>query len=608
MISLRFFSVLRGGGYQQRLLSAVVIGVVSIVVIVKASDVGALPRKISLDDTLGSGNPYGWLDDGTVVRLNDISDLVGIGTVSPAGKLHVAGGNAIFGGNVGIGTTTPAQKLHIDGSGVTSLLVSSLDNNPQVILRPGGGAAVDPLIVFQDGTGTVTSGVQGNISALYLSTNGNRPIKFRPGGTDKVVMDPSGNVGIGTPTPTQKLVVSGTGNITSLVESLGGGGATVQASGAASANFILNRGAGSHNMIDFQTAGSSNWLIGNFNSNSPNLADFKIFGYAAGGDVVTIKSDTGNVGIGTTEPLNKLDVAAADNRGISVATGANSIQLTPRNTGQGNSPLIDFINGEPSGKRNIILSTTRGLEFQDVSGDSSWIFRRNSDGAERMRIDDVTGNVGIGTMNPGAMLDVAGNANIGGDVAWTGSLTAGSVPWARLTGVPTFVGGSGTTNYLSKFTGGTSIGSSLVYDNGANVGIGTAAPSSKLHVAGSLNVASTAAFGGNVSWVGSLTGGSVPWARLTGVPTYIGGSGTSGYLAAFTGSTSVGTSPVFSSGGNVGIGTTAPAAKLTVSGGDIGIRNTGTGLILKAYDGLNCYRILVSNGGSLVVSGPVTCP
>lgn len=38
------------------------------------------------------------------------------------------------------------------------------------------------------------------------------------------------------------------------------------------------------------------------------------------------------------------------------------------------------------------------------------------------------------------------------------------------------IGGSGTTNYLPKFTGSTTLGNSLIYDNGTNVGIGTSSP------------------------------------------------------------------------------------------------------------------------------------
>jgi hypothetical protein len=51
---------------------------------------------------------------------------------------------------------------------------------------------------------------------------------------------------------------------------------------------------------------------------------------------------------------------------------------------------------------------------------------------------------------------------------------------------------SGTTNYISKFTGSTTLGNSLVFDNGTNVGIGTSSPGYKLEVNG------TGYFAGNL--------------------------------------------------------------------------------------------------------------
>ncbi len=46
---------------------------------------------------------------------------------------------------------------------------------------------------------------------------------------------------------------------------------------------------------------------------------------------------------------------------------------------------------------------------------------------------------------------------------------------------------SGTTNYLSKFTGTTTLGNSLIYDNGTNVGIGTTSPTDRLHIVDASN-------------------------------------------------------------------------------------------------------------------------
>jgi hypothetical protein len=54
-----------------------------------------------------------------------------------------------------------------------------------------------------------------------------------------------------------------------------------------------------------------------------------------------------------------------------------------------------------------------------------------------------------------------------------------SADWTTFNGK---VGGSGTTNYVPKFTASGTIGNSQIFDNGTNVGIGTASPSAKLDV------------------------------------------------------------------------------------------------------------------------------
>jgi hypothetical protein len=71
----------------------------------------------------------------------------------------------------------------------------------------------------------------------------------------------------------------------------------------------------------------------------------------------------------------------------------------------------------------------------------------------------------------------------------TGVLSTQSVPTGTITG-------TGTTNYLSKWTSSSSLNNSLVYDDGTNIGIGTTTPSYKLDVNGTGRVQTSFTIGG----------------------------------------------------------------------------------------------------------------
>jgi hypothetical protein len=59
--------------------------------------------------------------------------------------------------------------------------------------------------------------------------------------------------------------------------------------------------------------------------------------------------------------------------------------------------------------------------------------------------------------------------------------------------------------------------------------------------------------------------------------------------------------------GNFGIGTTAPRAKLDVTGGNILIDTPGSGIILKSPDGNTCRLLSISDTGAVALT-TIACP
>jgi hypothetical protein len=123
------------------------------------------------------------------------------------------------------------------------------------------------------------------------------------------------------------------------------------------------------------------------------------------------------------------------------------------------------------------------------------------------------------------------------------------------------IGGSGTTNYVSKFTASGVLGNSLIWDNGTNVGINTITPVARLNVYGTSGNPSITADTNNLF---SITGSLGPQLNIGG---YNGASygmwlqvkdaGNGGTLYPIL------LQPL---GGNVGIGTSSPAYKFEMAG------------------------------------------
>lgn len=118
------------------------------------------------------------------------------------------------------------------------------------------------------------------------------------------------------------------------------------------------------------------------------------------------------------------------------------------------------------------------------------------------------------------------------------------------------VTGTGTSGYLTRFTGGTTVGNSVIFDNGSQIGIGTASPASTLNVAGG-NITVSAGFG--LAWSGDQTRIMTPEDNVSGALIQ-----TPGIIRLSAGGSE---RMRITSGGLVGIGTSAPATRTHFVGG-----------------------------------------
>lgn len=258
--------------------------------------------------------------------------------------------SGIFTGNVGIGSTTPAIYTPASGPNRRFLTITG---NTSTGTADGAGI-VEFATAATDADGVVNGGMQWSDSNLlstdkrYASilslrsgvTANNRgsSIAFytkadnASGMNNRMTIDNAGNVGIGTTNPTTALHVVG-GSIYSQNDANSGSTIAALTAGAADANGG-HAGIGVNsiaNAVDYGYGMSridltkSGWLLAGRNANAANEAnDFFALKYT---NVAGITSEyfrvlaNGNVGIGTTAPAAKLEIAGSSGSTLKVVDG-----------------------------------------------------------------------------------------------------------------------------------------------------------------------------------------------------------------------------------------------------------------------------------------------
>ena len=178
----------------------------------------------------------------------------------------------------------------------------------------------------------------------------------------------------------------------------------------------------------------------------------------------------GNVGIGTTAPSTKLDVLGEVSFGTPDKVYITNGEIKLTNTGLAHWSIFN----RDAGSGNFEINNTSAL------------LGTGQVGTNVLTIDKTTNNVGIGTAAPSTKLHVAGSFRLE-----NGTQAAGRVLTSDAAGVATWQtasGGSlpsGTSGQTLRHDGTNWIANSNIFNNGTNVGIGTAVPNAPLQLGNS---------------------------------------------------------------------------------------------------------------------------
>ena len=422
-----------------------------------------------------------------------------------------------LGGNVGIGTNSPGKLLHLNASNPVLRLSGSTSGNCEI---------------QTDGSSFLINADSGNSAA-------NSNLAFRVDNSERLRIDSSGRVGIGTSSPSELLEITNLGGTAPAALSLYS--RDVSISGTQEIGAIYGKGLDSGSSGPYvggkiTFAADGNWDTGTnyyyptaikFYTQQANGTD----NIAAGPRMVIDSS--GKLLLGTTTPgqsaADDLTVASSGSTGITIRSGTTSTSAL-------------YMSDGTSGADEY-----RGFMFYDHNSN---FMQFGTNGSNAMRIDS-SGNVGIGTSSPsvtnGNGLHIAAS-NAGLKLQNTVNTGVAYIEYANESNTTTFVQGYRDLTGVYAIRPGASLTatSGLTLDSLGRVGIGNTSPSAPLDVVGNDGIAIQSSSQTNEFLIRP--------------------SGSSADGIRFTQAGGAGDRMTIDSSGRVGIGTSSPSSKLQVNG------------------------------------------